>query len=150
MLQKVGRLCFYRSACAFFNMIGKSSQSALLLFSFWISILGAEAHHTRMIPPTDRLQFTVAKHNSPQSCWVIMSSYRSSVATANYSVQVILYGNVYDVTNFLPHHPGGSKTVRGLRTLNTSTFGFSYQFRFLNWLARTPRNNMIPSIPQLQ
>ena len=36
---------------------------------------------------------TVAKHTSPESCWVI------------------LYGNVYDVTEFLPSHPGGSKII---------------------------------------
>ncbi|KAL8422768.1 hypothetical protein RB596_003163 [Gaeumannomyces avenae] len=35
----------------------------------------------------------VAKHNSPESCWVI------------------LYGNVYDVTDFVPEHPGGSKII---------------------------------------
>lgn len=35
----------------------------------------------------------MAKHNSADSCWVI------------------LYGNVYDVTDFLPEHPGGSKII---------------------------------------
>ncbi|KAI9716569.1 MAG: hypothetical protein M1812_005300 [Candelaria pacifica] len=35
----------------------------------------------------------VAKHNHPESCWVI------------------LYDQVYDVTNFLPNHPGGSKII---------------------------------------
>ncbi|UKZ66699.1 uncharacterized protein TrAtP1_007870 [Trichoderma atroviride] len=35
----------------------------------------------------------VAKHNSADSCWVI------------------LYGNVYDVTDFLSSHPGGSKVI---------------------------------------
>ncbi|KAK6497074.1 hypothetical protein TWF506_004556 [Arthrobotrys conoides] len=35
----------------------------------------------------------VAKHNTPESCWVI------------------LYGNVYDVTDFLPSHPGGAKII---------------------------------------
>ncbi|UNI21075.1 L-lactate dehydrogenase (cytochrome) [Purpureocillium takamizusanense] len=35
----------------------------------------------------------VAKHNTPDSCWVI------------------LYGNVYDVTEFLTSHPGGSKII---------------------------------------
>lgn len=35
----------------------------------------------------------VAKHTSPQSCWVI------------------LYGNVYDVTDFIQDHPGGSKII---------------------------------------
>ncbi|KAK1757838.1 FMN-dependent dehydrogenase-domain-containing protein [Echria macrotheca] len=38
-------------------------------------------------------QTTVAKHRSADSCWVV------------------LYGNVYDVTDFLPHHPGGSKII---------------------------------------
>ncbi|KAI9845629.1 MAG: hypothetical protein M1837_004603 [Sclerophora amabilis] len=35
----------------------------------------------------------VAKHNTVESCWVI------------------LYGHVYDVTEFLPSHPGGSKII---------------------------------------
>ncbi|KLU89273.1 hypothetical protein MAPG_08247 [Magnaporthiopsis poae ATCC 64411] len=35
----------------------------------------------------------VAKHNSPESCWVV------------------LYGDVYDVTDFVPSHPGGSKII---------------------------------------
>ncbi|KAI0154844.1 FMN-dependent dehydrogenase-domain-containing protein [Xylariaceae sp. FL1272] len=35
----------------------------------------------------------VAKHTSPDSCWVV------------------LYGDVYDVTEFLPSHPGGSKII---------------------------------------
>lgn len=33
------------------------------------------------------------KHTTPESCWVV------------------LYGNVYDVTEFLPSHPGGSKII---------------------------------------
>lgn len=36
---------------------------------------------------------TVAQHTSKESCWVI------------------LYGNVYDVTDFLAEHPGGSKII---------------------------------------
>lgn len=35
----------------------------------------------------------VQQHRSQDSCWVI------------------LYGNVYDVTSFLPQHPGGSKII---------------------------------------
>ncbi|KAI1767588.1 FMN-dependent dehydrogenase-domain-containing protein [Hypoxylon sp. FL1150] len=35
----------------------------------------------------------VVKHTTPESCWVV------------------LYGNVYDVTDFLPSHPGGSKII---------------------------------------
>jgi isopentenyl diphosphate isomerase/L-lactate dehydrogenase-like FMN-dependent dehydrogenase len=35
----------------------------------------------------------VAKHTSPESCWVV------------------LYGHVYDVTEFLPFHPGGSNII---------------------------------------
>ncbi|PYH86109.1 mitochondrial cytochrome b2 [Aspergillus uvarum CBS 121591] len=35
----------------------------------------------------------VAKHNTAESCWVI------------------LYGKVYDVTNFLSDHPGGAKII---------------------------------------
>ncbi|CAK7244561.1 MAG: hypothetical protein STHCBS139747_006105 [Sporothrix thermara] len=38
----------------------------------------------------------VAKHTSADSCWVI------------------LYGNVYDVTEFLPSHPGGSRIIMQL------------------------------------
>ena len=41
-------------------------------------------------------QRTVAKHNSTESCWVI------------------LYGNVYDVTDFLSEHPGGAKIILSL------------------------------------
>jgi len=39
------------------------------------------------------LIYPVAKHNTAESCWVV------------------LYGNVYDVTRFLPEHPGGSKVI---------------------------------------
>lgn len=35
----------------------------------------------------------VQQHRSPESCWVV------------------LYGNVYDVTSFLPDHPGGGKII---------------------------------------
>ncbi|KAK2813293.1 hypothetical protein FQN50_000607 [Emmonsiellopsis sp. PD_5] len=35
----------------------------------------------------------VAKHNSADSCWVV------------------LYGKVYDVTDFLPNHPGGANII---------------------------------------
>ncbi|PGH32995.1 L-lactate dehydrogenase (cytochrome) [[Emmonsia] crescens] len=35
----------------------------------------------------------VAKHNSTDSCWVV------------------LYGKVYDVTDFLPNHPGGAQII---------------------------------------
>lgn len=35
----------------------------------------------------------VAKHNSNESCWVIV------------------HGRAYDVTEFLPEHPGGSKII---------------------------------------
>lgn len=35
----------------------------------------------------------VAKHNSQDSCWVIV------------------HGKAYDVTEFLPEHPGGSKII---------------------------------------
>lgn len=48
----------------------------------------------RLFPPrlwlTSR---TVQQHRSKESCWVI------------------LYGNVWDVTNFLPEHPGGSSII---------------------------------------
>jgi len=35
----------------------------------------------------------IAKHNSRESCWVI------------------IHGRAYDVTEFLPEHPGGSKII---------------------------------------
>lgn len=35
----------------------------------------------------------VAKHNSKESCWVIVADY------------------VYDVTEFLDHHPGGAAQI---------------------------------------
>ncbi|KAF2271913.1 mitochondrial cytochrome-like protein b2 [Westerdykella ornata] len=38
----------------------------------------------------------VSQHNTPESCWVI------------------LYGCVYDVTSFLPEHPGGIKAILNL------------------------------------
>lgn len=41
--------------------------------------------------PSNRV--IVAKHTSPDSCWVV------------------LYGHVYDVTDFLSSHPGGSKVI---------------------------------------
>ncbi|KAI9836274.1 MAG: hypothetical protein M1819_001611 [Sarea resinae] len=36
---------------------------------------------------------SIAKHDTPESCWVV------------------LYDTVYDVTDFLPNHPGGSKII---------------------------------------
>lgn len=45
---------------------------------------------------TDRFCLSVAKHNRADDCWVI------------------LYGNVYDVTDFVPSHPGGSKIILSL------------------------------------
>ena len=38
----------------------------------------------------------VSKHTTAESCWVV------------------LYGDVYDVTEFLPEHPGGSKIIMKL------------------------------------
>ena len=38
----------------------------------------------------------MAKHNKPDDCWVI------------------LYGNVYDVSDFIPSHPGGEKIILSL------------------------------------
>lgn len=40
--------------------------------------------------------YPVAKHTTAESCWVV------------------LYGNVYDVTSYLPQHPGGAKVILGL------------------------------------
>jgi L-lactate dehydrogenase (cytochrome) len=45
---------------------------------------------------------TVAQHNTAESCWVV------------------LYGNVYDVTRFLPKHPGGSKVILQLAGANAT------------------------------
>ncbi|CCC06093.1 hypothetical protein SMACR_00310 [Sordaria macrospora] len=45
----------------------------------------------------------VAKHRSPKSCWVV------------------LYGNVYDVTGFLPSHPAGDKIILQLAGRDATT-----------------------------
>lgn len=37
----------------------------------------------------------VASHNSPSSCWIVIS------------------GQVYDVTKYTPNHPGGEKILTG-------------------------------------
>ncbi|OAA73508.1 L-lactate ferricytochrome c oxidoreductase [Cordyceps fumosorosea ARSEF 2679] len=47
-----------------------------------------------MAPELDAAE--VARHNTPESCWVI------------------LYGKVYDVTSFLSSHPGGSRIILSL------------------------------------
>ena len=45
-------------------------------------------------PPPIMLDYAeVAKHNNDKSCWVIV------------------HGQAYDVTDFLPDHPGGSKII---------------------------------------
>ncbi|TQV96825.1 mitochondrial cytochrome b2 [Cordyceps javanica] len=44
----------------------------------------------------EKLTLAVARHNTPDSCWVI------------------LYGKVYDVTSFLGSHPGGSRIILSL------------------------------------
>lgn len=48
-----------------------------------------------MVPETRRplIVTPVSQHRSEDSCWVI------------------LYGNVYDVTKFVPEHPGGAKII---------------------------------------
>ncbi|KAK3902467.1 cytochrome b5-like protein [Staphylotrichum tortipilum] len=52
-----------------------------------------------MVPATPRSltvgsdSMPVSKHTSPDSCWVV------------------LHGSVYDVTEFLPQHPGGSRII---------------------------------------
>ena len=48
------------------------------------------------LPKVDKMTLTgaeVAKHNSKDSCWVI------------------IHGKAYDVTEFLPEHPGGPKII---------------------------------------
>ena len=42
-------------------------------------------------------KFQVAKHNTSDSCWVIVEQDGQK--------------NVWDVTKFLPSHPGGSKII---------------------------------------
>ena len=58
--------------------------------------------HSSILPSRDNQPYTMPKtytysdlqqHVSSESCWVA------------------LYGNVYDVTSFLPNHPGGTKIV---------------------------------------
>jgi len=45
-------------------------------------------------PSSQKLSGTeIAKHNSKQSCWVV------------------IHGKAYDVTEFLPEHPGGPKII---------------------------------------
>ena len=48
---------------------------------------------SRSTTPCNTTFPTVAKHNTAESCWVV------------------LYGAVYDVTRFLPSHPGGVKAI---------------------------------------
>ncbi|KAH8737036.1 FMN-dependent dehydrogenase-domain-containing protein [Ilyonectria robusta] len=55
----------------------------------WVTVRDAWFTFTN----SHRLFFTVAKHNTADSCWVV------------------LYGKVYDVTDFLPEHPGGKKII---------------------------------------
>jgi L-lactate dehydrogenase (cytochrome) len=47
----------------------------------------------KLAASTNTLDRIVNKHNTPQSCWVV------------------LYGKVYDVSQFLPSHPGGSQII---------------------------------------
>jgi len=50
----------------------------------------------------------VAKHNSKESCWVI------AFLQLNLMIQVIIHGKAYDVTEFLPEHPGGQAIILAL------------------------------------
>lgn len=56
------------------------------------------AEGTSLPPPTSHhlLTLPVARHNTTDSCWVI------------------LYGKVYDVTDFLGEHPGGARIILSL------------------------------------
>lgn len=44
-------------------------------------------------------QAELEKHNQPEDCWIA------------------LHGNVYDVTKFLPEHPGGAEVISCLAGL---------------------------------
>ena len=57
---------------------------------FPCSVPGCHLHFSRR---HDRLRHEVAKHNKKNDCWVIVD------------------GQVLDVTNFLPDHPGGEKAI---------------------------------------
>lgn len=61
-----------------------------------MAVIGPQQHPSYQAALELTGQKLVVKHTSADSCWVI------------------LYGNVYDVTEFLPEHPGGSKIIMQL------------------------------------
>jgi L-lactate dehydrogenase (cytochrome) len=64
------------------------------LFHIWspytIVIMNRDSNDTQAVKLTGE---EVAKHNSRESCWVI------------------IHGRAYDITEFLPEHPGGPKII---------------------------------------
>ncbi|EGZ77083.1 hypothetical protein NEUTE2DRAFT_146701 [Neurospora tetrasperma FGSC 2509] len=65
--------------------------------------IAMETHLTHHPTEPILISYTVAKHRSPKSCWVV------------------LYGNVYDVTEFLPSHPAGDKIILQLAGRDVTT-----------------------------
>ncbi|MEK7194180.1 MAG: cytochrome b5-like heme/steroid binding domain-containing protein [Patescibacteria group bacterium] len=68
-------------------------------------VIGGQAYVTKQAsfnPPTEQLQAsgatltTVAKHNSRSSCWSAIN------------------GSVYDLTSWIPNHPGGKQAILSL------------------------------------
>lgn len=57
------------------------------------------------LTPTDKFTVSdVAKHNTESDCWTIIS------------------GNVYDITSYIPYHPGGAEILRACGTDGTTLF----------------------------
>lgn len=52
----------------------------------------------------------VAKHGNREDCWVIVHVH-APIAPVLRHVADRLQGKAYDVTEFLPEHPGGPKII---------------------------------------
>lgn len=53
----------------------------------------------------------VAKHNNRESCWIIVHGEHCCASSTWLFPHALLLGHVYDVTEFLNDHPGGSKII---------------------------------------
>jgi cytochrome b involved in lipid metabolism len=87
---------YSRLLCTIFRYFSHVSS----LISVSLIYCNLPSFHRAILPfttlPNMAKTFTydeVKQHNTTDSCWVI------------------LYGNVWDVTKFLPEHPGGSKII---------------------------------------